>query len=99
MVNAAKNGQTAKANAARNSWYKNADEIAGFLSSVNRCWDKAKWKEMLYSHLEMTEKEASLRLKGNYSADISVFDSIENEAFKMADYMFCGMIKHALDSN
>lgn len=93
LVNAAKNGQTAKANAARNSWYKNADEIAGFLSSVNRCWDKAKWKEMLYSHLEMTEKEASLRLKGNYSADISVFDSIENEAFKMADYMFCGMIK------
>ena len=48
---------------------------------------------MLYSHLEMTEKETSLRLKGNYSADISVFDSIENEAFKMADYMFCGMIK------
>lgn len=66
LVNAAKNGQTAKANAARNSWYKNADEIAGFLSSVNRCWDKAKWKEMLYSHLEMTEKEASLRLKGGF---------------------------------
>ena len=66
LVNAAKSGQTAKANAARNSWYKNADEIAGFLSSVNRCWDKAKWKEMLYSHLEMTEKEASLRLKGGF---------------------------------
>ena len=93
MVNAAKNGQTAKANAARNSWYKNADEIAGFLSSVNRCWDKAKWKEMLYSHLEMTEKEATLCLNGKYTADINIFDDIENEAFKMADYMFCGIIK------
>lgn len=93
LVNAAKNGQTDRANAARVSWYKNADEIAEFLSSVNRCWDKAKWRNMLYSHLEMTEKEASLRLQGNFAEDISVFDGIENEAFKMADYMFCGIIK------
>ena len=48
---------------------------------------------MLYIHMEMTEKEATLRLQGNYSADITVFDEVENEAFKMADYMFCGIIK------
>lgn len=29
---------------------------------------------MLYSHLEMTEKEATLRLQGNYTADIKVFE-------------------------
>ena len=93
LVNAAKNGEVDKANTAIDKWYKNADEIAEFLSSVNRCWNKAKWKSMLYSHLEMTEKEAALRLQGNYTADINVFDSIENEAYKMADYMFCGIIK------
>lgn len=48
---------------------------------------------MMYIHPEMTEKEAMLRLQGNYTADINVFDNIENEAFKMADYMFCGIIK------
>ncbi|MGM9682641.1 MAG: hypothetical protein ACI3XQ_03495, partial [Eubacteriales bacterium] len=69
LVNAAKSGEVDKANAARDKWYKNADEIAGFLSSINRCWNKAKWKSMLYSHLEMTEKEAMLRLHGNYTAD------------------------------
>lgn len=93
LVNAAKNGDADKANSARKTWYKNADEIAEFLSSVNRCWDEAKWKDMLYSHLEMTEKEATLRLQKNYTADINIFDDIENEAFKMADYMFCGIIK------
>ena len=92
LVNAAKNGQVDKANAARKRWYKNADEIAGFLSSINRCWDEAKWEDMLYNHLEMTEKEATLRLQGDYTADIHVFDDIENEALKMADYMFCGII-------
>ena len=48
---------------------------------------------MLYSHLEMTEKEATLRLEGNYTADIKTFDAIEKEALKMADYMFCGIIR------
>ncbi len=93
LVNAAKKGEVDKANSARKRWYKNADEIAEFLHSINRCWDEAKWKHMLYSHLEMTEKEATLRLQRNYTADIKVFDDIENEALKMADYMFCGIIK------
>lgn len=93
LVYAAKNGQIGKANAARDKWYKNADEIAELLSSVNLCWNKAKWKTMQYSHLEMAEKEATLRLQGNYTADINIFVDIENEAFKMADYMFCGIIK------
>ncbi|MDD6021773.1 MAG: acetylglutamate kinase [Oscillospiraceae bacterium] len=93
LVNAAKNGEADKANFAREKWYRNADEIAVFLHCINRCWDEEKWRCMLYSHLEMTEKEATLRLQGNYAADINIFDDIENEAFQMADYMFCGIIK------
>lgn len=48
---------------------------------------------MLYSHLELTEEEALLRFQGDYTADINMFDRIENEAYKMADYMFSGIIK------
>lgn len=93
LVNAAKNGQTDKVNSARDRWYKNADEIAAFLSSIERCWDESKWRNMLYSHLKMTEQEATLRLQKNYTADIKIFEEIENEAFKMADYMFYGITK------
>lgn len=93
LMNAAKNGDAEQANADRKKWYKNAEEIAEFLSCINRCWDKEKWKKMLFSHLEMTEKEATLRLQKNYTADIAIFESIENEAYKMADYMFCGIIQ------
>ena len=93
LVNAAKNAEGEKADNARKRWYKNADEIAGFLASINPCWEEATWRDMLYSHLEMTEKEATLRLQGNYTADIKVFDNIENEALNMADYMFCGIMR------
>lgn len=97
LINAAKNRKTEKSNCARKKWYQNADEIASFFSSINQCWSEAKWKSMLYSHLEMTEKEAMLRLQGNYAADIEVFNDIENEALKMANYMFCGIINRCFN--
>ena len=39
----------------------------------------------------MAEKEATMRLQGDYAADIRTFDQIETEALRMADDMFCGL--------
>ena len=47
----------------------------------------------MYRHLEMTEKQVVLRLQGDYPADIEMFDRIEKEALKRADYMFCGIVR------
>ncbi len=93
LVNAAKKNETARANEARRKWYHNADEIADFLSKINPFWNREKWKGMLYDHLEMTEKEAMLRLAGKYAEDIRMFDNIEKEALEMADFMSYGMIR------
>ncbi len=91
LVNAAKNNDTKAADEARRKWYANADEIAAFLAQINPYWDESKWKELLYSHLQMTEKEAVLRLAGKYAEDIAIYDQIEAEALNMADYMFYGI--------
>ncbi len=97
LVNAAKNKNIIKADEARKKWYENADEIACFLSKINPYWDQSRWKSKLYSHLEMTEKEAVLRLQGNDQADIKNFERIENEALNMADYMFCGIVRQCFE--
>ena len=67
------------------------DAISAFLAGINACWNEEKWREFFYSHLEMTEKEATLRLQSDYAADIRMFDQIETEALRMADDMFCGL--------
>ena len=36
-------------------------------------------------------KEATLRLQGDYAADIRMFDRIETVARRMSDYLFCGL--------
>ena len=80
-----KNRETAKADDARRRWYANADAISAFLAGINACWNEEKWREFFDG------KEATLRLQGDYAADIRMFDRIETEALRMADYMFCGL--------
>jgi len=91
LVNVAKNGDASKADEARKKWYVNADEISSFLASINPYWDESTWKNLLYDHLQMTEKEAALRLSENYADDVAIYDTIEAEALTMADYMFYGI--------
>ncbi len=93
LVNAAKNADSARADELRRQWYENADDIAAFLACVNPFWCENKWRRMLYSHLDMTEKEAGLRLNREYRKDIAMFGQIEAEAMKMADDMSAGMIR------
>ena len=93
LVNAEKNMNTSKADDLRKKWYANADNIAEFLAVINPYWCEQKWRDMMYSHLSMTEKEAGLRLKKEYPKDIEIFESIEKEALKMGDYMACGIVK------
>lgn len=94
LVNAAKNNDMSAVNEARTKWYKNADEIAAFLASINPYWNEEAWRNQLYSHLQMTEKEATLRLAGKYAEDIKLYDMIEQEALIMADYMFYGLLNN-----
>lgn len=96
LVNAAKDGNTEKADTLRKKWYENADDIAEFLCRINPFWNENEWRDMLYSHLELTEKEVGYRLKKEYPKDIANFDTIENEAMEMADYMSQGIIKQFL---
>lgn len=93
LVTAAKNQDMAKVDEDRIKWYQNADEISAFLAQINPYWQESNWKTMLYDHLEMTEQEATLRLAGRYAEDIQMFDQIEQEALKMADYMAEGIIR------
>ena len=92
LVNDAKVGNMEAVAQDRKKWYENADEIATYLSEINPKWNKQEWQKMLYEHLKMTEDEVTLRLKGQYSEDIAIYDLIEAQALNMADVMSQGII-------
>jgi hypothetical protein len=92
LVTALKAGDTANAAAYNQAWYKNADDIAAYLASINPYFVESDIKQMLYKHLDLVKKEASDRLAGNYEADIKDFDDIEKQALEMADTFSKGII-------
>jgi len=93
LVKAAKKGDMKTVMKKEKEWYKNADEIAEFLPSINPCWTFEEWQKMMYDHLRMTENEAVQRLHGKFAKDIAQYDEIEDEAMMMADVMSSGVIR------
>lgn len=91
LVKAAKAGNSSAAASAEKRWYQNADEIVSFLNQINPYWDIECMKPMWYKHLELTKSEAVARLNKKYTKDIAIFNEIEKEALKMADFFSWGI--------
>lgn len=85
LVTAANKGDAATAAAKEKEWYRNADDIATFLSTINPYLSKEAVQHMFYSHLALTKKEAVTMIQKDYQEDVQVFDEIEAEALAMSD--------------
>jgi hypothetical protein len=93
LVAAAKAGDAAKQADADKRWHDNANDLATFLSGANPNWPKQTLLDMLNQHLSLTTQEAVARLQKNWSADVTAFDSIFNQAMMMADALTDGIAK------
>jgi hypothetical protein len=92
LLNDVKAGDTESVDIDRMLWYKNTDEIADFLSSINPNWSKAEWQDMLYGQLKALESEATCRYMTQFEADTLNKEEIEDRSLKIADYMAEGII-------
>lgn len=93
LVTAAVKGDTKTAAEKEKEWYRNADDIALFLSSINPYLDKEEIRQMFYSHLALTKFEAVSMIEKKYKEDVAIFDEIEAQALGMADAIADGIIK------
>ncbi len=94
VVAAAKAGDQAKLQDADRRWHDNAGEIATFLSSANpNNWPHDAVLSMLNNHLALTTREATDRIKANWSDDQQAFDAVYTQIMGMADTLADGIIK------
>jgi hypothetical protein len=98
LIEAAKSGDKTKVDAASAKWYANADDIATFLSGANpQNWPLADMKAGMKMHLDITLKEATDRLQGNYVADVQDYDKVHTHILGLADLLSSGIIKQFPD--
>ncbi|WP_163100457.1 glycosyltransferase [Peribacillus alkalitolerans] len=93
IVDAAKKGDQATLQQQNQEWYRNADDMAKFLSSANPNWKESDLKELLHMHLQMVTNELVARLHKDWQANIDAFDKGVNHLIKLADALSDGIIK------
>lgn len=97
VVDAAKAGNQIDLEKYNKEWYRNADDIAKFLSSANPNWSNERLKELLYMHLQLLTNAVTARIKKDWDADIIAFDKGENHIIVLADTLTAGIIKQFPD--
>jgi hypothetical protein len=90
---AAKAGDAQALSAAQARWVRNADGIAGFLSTANPdAWPRAEMRSMMRHHLKLTTDEAVARLTGDWRGDVRAYGRVHIQALHMADMLSAGII-------
>lgn len=98
LVDAIKKGDSVNAGKLNKEWYRNADDIAKFMSKANPNWSEKEVKDMLYVHLKFVADEVAARLKKDYAGEIVIFDKGKNHMMMFADEITNGIMKQFPDS-
>lgn len=78
-------------------WYRNADEIAAFLSSANPYLKNEDLKNLLYMHLKLVTNDLTASLAKNWKARIVSIDEGVTHIILMADSISEGVVKQFPD--
>jgi hypothetical protein len=74
--------------------YKNADERAAFIASLNPYWDETEWRNRLYNNLRSTIDESTSFLAGNYARNIDIFSTLLDQAESTGNYFAEGLFNY-----
>ena len=93
VVDAAKSDNKADLDKYNKLWYKNADDIADFLSGANPNLSNSELKDMLHKHLEFVTAQVVARINKNWKADVEAYDKGEDHMIKFADVLSESIVK------
>lgn len=93
LVDALSKGDKVNAEKYNKEWYRNADDIAKFLSKANPNWAEQELKDLLYMHLQLLTDEVAAFLNKDWAGEIVVFDKGKNHIVILGDEITNGIMK------
>lgn len=94
VLKAAQANEKASLDIALANWYRNANDIAGFLSAANpKSWPQSATAPALKTHITHTTDYAVNILKGEYDTSIKGFEGALHHMLMLADILSEGIAK------
>jgi hypothetical protein len=97
LVDALAKNMKAEADKQNKEWFRNADDIARFLSSANPNWPMKELQKLLYVHLQMLTDAVSARIAQDTAAEIDAFDRGFEHILVLSDTLSNGIVKQFPD--
>ncbi len=92
LITSYKNKDTMAVNLSIAEWYETANELAAFLATINKYYDKIQLRDLLYEYLRLKVSVMNAYLNGNHDLEMQIFDEIEDKVAQIANYMAMGII-------
>lgn len=92
VVQAAKANNSSELAQSNDKWYKNAQDIAKFLSDANPNWKYSDLVNMLNMHLKLLTDQVTARIQKRWKDEVAAFDAGYNEILAMADQFTDGIV-------
>jgi len=93
LVEAMIAGNNDAANTITQALYKNADERAAYLASINPFWDEAQWKYLIYNFYAFSFQEI-ISILTNDPKNVDLFDRFLQYTDTMGDYFAQGLFQY-----
>ncbi|MDE5052715.1 glycosyltransferase [Niallia taxi] len=97
IVDAAKSGNKTTVSQLNKEWYRNAEEIAAFLSEANPFLKKEDLKKLLAMHLQLVTNDLTASLAKDWNKRIASIDEGVTHIIIMADAISAGVVKQFPD--
>ncbi|MDD4564610.1 MAG: hypothetical protein PHE79_03935 [Eubacteriales bacterium] len=78
------------------NWYRDADELANFLASLNLYWDEFQWKSLLYRYIQLKLQMITSLVAKDYHREIQIYDRVFDLTTTMGSYMTRGLIAQGI---
>jgi hypothetical protein len=99
LITAQLEGNTDEVNSVVQNLYKNSDERAAFLASINPYWTQDNWRAILNQNIRSTIDELNTFLTKDYARNLDIFDSILDQAENASDYYEQGLLNYLSRQN
>jgi hypothetical protein len=57
-------------------WYRDADNLAAFLSSINLFWNQAQWRNLLNQYVQLKFAMTNALFTGDYDLELAIYDRV-----------------------
>lgn len=94
LITAQLGGNTDEVNSVVQKMYKNSDERAAFLASLNPYWSRNDWRAFLDQNTRSIIDELNTFLTKDYARNLDIFDSILNQSEDASDYYEQGLLNY-----